>query len=122
MSTCVQWRLLFRVSNQKSLDKCLSYIRPLLGDGCKFSEGRPYWKDPDLWECDAVGPLLSRAPAEQAFACLLTAQRLASPWCVMGSFSAESAEGLSGVFAVDQNAGRSKVAGLTWASFDIVAA
>jgi hypothetical protein len=121
MAATVQWRLMFRVANRQALDKCLSRTLPLLGHKAEVGEGRPYWKIPELWECDVVVPTCGGTTAEQVLECLLVAQRLASGWHILGRLSAESADGFSGVFAAGQGGSASKVAGLEWASFDVTA-
>jgi hypothetical protein len=122
MASSVLWRLLFRVANRPAFDRCLARALPLLGDGRDVGEGRPYWKDPALWECGVVSRATAESAAEVVLGCLLAAQRLASGWYILGSLSAESAEGFSGVFAAGQSGGSSKVPGLEWASFDVVGA
>jgi hypothetical protein len=113
---------MFRVANRAAFDRCLARTLPLLGGGLEADEGRPYWKMPELWECNIVCPLTGGSVAEQVLACLLVAQRLASGWYVLGSLSAESAVGFSGVFSRGHNGSFSTVPGLEWASFDVVAA
>src|SRR5262245_32761608 len=122
MASSVQWRLIFRVANRAALDKCLARVLPVLGDGCEADAGRPYWKDPNLWECGVVCPATVESVAETVLGCLLAAQRLASGWYILGSPSADSADGFSGVFAAGQSGSASNVPGLEWASFDVVAA
>jgi hypothetical protein len=108
----VQWRLLFRVRHRCALDKCLVRTLPLFGSGVEVGECKPYWKIPGLWECHLVSPAPAGSTAEQVLACLLIAQSLAYGWYVLGSLSAESADGFSGVFAQGQGGASSKVVGL----------
>jgi hypothetical protein len=122
MTSSVQWRLMFRVANRAAFDKCLARVLPLLGEGCETDAGRPYWKDPDLWECGVVCPATVGSAAETVLGCLLAAQQLASGWHILGLLSADSADGFSGVFAAGQSGSASNVPGLEWASFDVVAA
>jgi hypothetical protein len=110
---------MFRVPDRSALDKCLARVLPLFGAGVRVGECRPYWKIPELWECRLVSPASANSVAEQVLGCLLVAQGLASGWYVFGSLLAESADGFSGVFAVGQGSGSSKVVGLEWASFDL---
>jgi hypothetical protein len=117
MASTVHWRLMFRVNNRAAIDKCLARVLPLLGLGCEPDEGRPYWKIPELWECNVAVPSAVGSPAEQVLECLLAAQRLASGWYIRGTLSVNSAEGFSGVFAADQNGASSHVVGMKWASF-----
>jgi hypothetical protein len=90
----------------------------LFGPGVEVGECKPYWKIPELWECSLVSPAAGSV-AEQVLGCLLVAQSLATGWYVLGSLSAESANGFSGVFALRQGSGYTKVVGLEWASFDL---
>jgi hypothetical protein len=122
MASTVQWRLMFRVANRPAFDKCLARTLPLLGPGAEVGEGRPYWKIPELWECDVASRAPGEMAAEQVLGCLLAAQRLASGWHILGSLSGDSADGFSGVFAAGQSGSASKVLGLEWASFQVVAA
>jgi hypothetical protein len=122
MATTVSWRLMFRVNDRKAFDKCLARVLPQLGSGVVASEGQQYWKIPELWECDVVGPELVGSVAEQVLGCLLFANRLASGWYVFGRLSADSALGFNGVFATGPSGAKSLVVGLEWASFDIVEA
>jgi hypothetical protein len=110
---------MFRVSDRDALDRCLAGVLPLFGPGVEVGECRPYWKVSELWECRLVSPASARSVAEQVLGCLLVAQGLASGWYVFGSLSADSADGFSGVFAVGQGTGSSKVVGVEWASFDL---
>ena len=121
MASTVQWRLMFRVANRAAFDKCLARTLPLLGAGCEAGDGRPYWKIPELWECAVVAPVAGESAAEQVMSCLLAAQRLASGWYILGTLSADSTEGFSGVFATGHSGSASKVSGLEWASFLVVA-
>src|SRR5579884_3889471 len=122
MASTVQWRLMFRVANRAAFDKCLARVLPLLGGGCEAGEGRSYWKMPELWECGVTAPATGASPAEQVLGCLLAAQRLASGWYILGTLSAECAEGFGGVFAAGQSGAASRIPGLEWASFDVVPA
>jgi hypothetical protein len=122
MTPSILWRLMFRVANRAAYEKCLTRTLPLLGVGCEADEGRPYWKVPELWECNVVCLLPGGSVAEQVLGCILAAQRLASGWYILGSLSAESAVGFSGVFSGGHNVSVSSVVGLEWASFDVVAA
>ncbi len=122
MAATIQWRLMFRVANRAAFDKCLARALPLLGAGCEGREGQPYWKVPELWECAVAAPVVGDSAAEQVLASLLAAQRLASGWYILGTLSAGCAVGFSGVFATGQSGSASKVVGLEWASFDVVAA
>ena len=81
--------------------------------------GRPYWKVTELWECELTTPSGDGSVADQVLLCLLSAQRLASGWFVLGPLSAEGADGFSGVFALGQSGASSHVAGLEWASFQL---
>src|SRR5436190_10145642 len=99
MASVIEWGLMFRVGNQAAFDKCLARVLPLLGPGCEPGEGRPYWKIPELWECNVRIPTQGRSVAEQVLACLMTAQRLAAGWYILGSLSSEDSNGFSGVFA-----------------------
>ena len=112
------WRLLFRVSDRGALDRCLARVLPVFGSGAEVGECKPYWKIPELGECRLVSPTAGSV-AEQVLGCLLVAQGLGSGWYVFGPLSAESVEGFSGVFALGQGRGSSKVVGLEWASFDL---
>src|SRR5580658_8713614 len=98
MSVSIHWRLMFRVKDQRALDRCLARTLPLFGGGVEVLERKPYWKIPELWECNLLSPVRAGTTAEQVLACLLTAMSLASGWYILGSLSAESAEGFSGVF------------------------
>jgi hypothetical protein len=120
MSVSIHWRLMFRVNDRRALDKCLARTLPLFGGGVKVGECRPYWKIPELWECNLVSPIPAGSTAEQLLACLLTAMSLATGWYILGSLSAESAEGFSGVFnAKGQGRASGPAVGLEWASFDL---
>lgn len=120
MALMVQWRLMFRVGNQAAFDRCLALTIPLFEATFKSTEGRPYWKVPELWECSVEVPLSGESTAELILESLLTSQRLATGWTILGSLSADCAVGFSGVFAAEKNEGASKVPGLEWASFDVV--
>jgi hypothetical protein len=91
----------------------------MLEPGIELGQCKPYWKESGLWECSIVSPAAVGSVAEQVFGCLMVAQSLANGWSIFGSLSAESANGFSGVFALGQESGSSKVAGLEWASFDL---
>jgi hypothetical protein len=120
MSMSIYWRLMFRVSNHRALDKCLARVLPLFGAGAAVGECKPYWKIPELWECNLVSLIPSEATAEQVLACLLTAKSLATGWYILGSLSAECADGFSGVFDAKGQGGASATAvGLEWASFNL---
>jgi hypothetical protein len=120
MSVTIHWRLMFRVSNRRALDKCLTRALPLFGPGVEVGECKPYWKIPELWECNLVSLVPAGPTAEQVLACLLTAKSLASGWYILGSLSAESADGFSGVFDAWSQGGTSgPTVGLEWASFHL---
>lgn len=120
MSVSIYWRLMFRVNDRRSLDRCLARTLPLFGSGIEVGECKPYWKMPELWECNLVSPVTTGSAAEQVLACLLTAMNLATGWYILGSLSAESAEGFSGVFnAKGQGSASGPAVGLEWASFDL---
>jgi hypothetical protein len=120
MPVSIYWRLMFRVSNRRALDKCFVRVLPLFGDDVEIGECKPYWKIPELWECNMVSLGPAGSTAEQVLACLLTATGLASGWYVLGSLSADSANGFSGVFdAKGQGRASGPAIGLEWASFDI---
>jgi hypothetical protein len=120
MSVSIHWRLMFRVSNRRALDKCLARTLPLFGGRVEVGECKPYWKIPELWECNVASFVPARSTAEQVLACLLTAKSLASGWYILGSLSAETAEGFSGVFDAKGQGGASGPAvGLEWASFHL---
>lgn len=120
MSVSIHWRLMFRVRHRRALDKCLARILPLFGGEVEVGECKPYWKTPDLWECNLVSLVLAGSTAEQVLSCLLTANSLASGWYILGSLSSESAAGFSGVFdAKGQGFVSGAAVGLEWASFDV---
>jgi hypothetical protein len=120
MSVSIYWRLMFRVSNRRALDKCLARVLPLFGGGVEVGECKPYWKIPELWECNLVSLVPAGSTAEQVLAGLLTAKNLASGWYVLGSLSADSADGFSGVFdAKGQGVASGPAVGLEWASFHV---
>jgi hypothetical protein len=120
MSVSIHWRLMFRVNDRRALDRCLARTLPLFGGGVEVGECKPYWKIPELWECNLMSPVPTGSTAEQVLACLLTATSLATGWYILGSLSAESAEGFSGVFnAKGQGIVSGAAVGLEWASFDI---
>ncbi len=120
MAVTIRWRLLFRVSNRRALDKCLARSLPLFGARVEVGECQPYWKLPELWECNLESPLPTGSTADQVLACLLIAKSLASGWYIFGSLSAESADGFSGVFDAKGHGGASGPAlGLEWASFHV---
>ncbi len=119
MPSAIHWQLKFRVRKQAAFDKCLARVVPLLGPGSVASDGQPYWKLPELWECTASTPVGGESVAVQVLECLLAANRLGTGWHVFGSLSAESAVGFTGVFSVRENGRSSRVAGLEWASFDL---
>jgi hypothetical protein len=120
MSISIQWRLMFRVSNRRALDKCLARVLPVFGNGVEIVDCRPYWKVPELWECNFLPLLPVGTAADQVLACLLTARSLASNWYILGSLSSESADGFSGVLDAKGQGGTTGAAvGLERASFDI---
>jgi hypothetical protein len=121
MPSTVHWRLMYRVSNRAAFDRCLARTVLLIDDGYSVGECGPYWKIPELWECALRTPVTTESVAEQIHACLTIAYRLASGWYVLGSLTAESANGFNGVFALGDNGARSYVVGLEWASFVLVA-
>src|SRR5262249_59789050 len=98
MSISICWRLMFRVNDRRALDRCLERTLPLFGGGIEVGECKPYWKIPELWECNLVSPVPAEPTAEQVLACLLTAMNLATGWYILGSLSAQSAVGLSRLF------------------------
>jgi hypothetical protein len=119
MTMLIQWRLMFRVSNRRAFDKCLARALPLFGSGVKLGECKPYWKIPELWECNLVSTVSPGSTADQVLACLLLCQSLASRWYIVGPRSAESAC-FSGVFDKRQGGTSSPLAWLEWASFELV--
>lgn len=119
MTLGIHWHLMFRVKNRVAFNKCLGRVLPILGDQHETSQGEPYWKCPELWECVVITPIAVGSIAEQVGVCLLVAQRLASGWSIVGSTTSESAEGFGGVFSLGHNNGASKLLGLEWASFYI---
>jgi hypothetical protein len=120
MSVSIHWRLMFHVSDRHALDKCLARVLPLFGDGVEVGECKPYWKIPEQWECNLVSLVRAESAAEQVLACLLTAKSLATGWYVLGSLSADSADGFSGLFDAKGQGGASGLAvGLAWASFHV---
>jgi hypothetical protein len=115
----INWRLMFRVNDRRALDRCLARTLPLFGSAVEVGECKPYWKIPELWECNLVSPVSTGSTAEQVLACLLVAMSLGSGWYILGSLSAETAEGFSGVFnANGQGSATGAAVGLEWASFD----
>jgi hypothetical protein len=121
MSVSIHWRLMFRVNDRPALDKCLARTLPLFGGGIEVGECKPYWKTPELWECNLVSLVPVGTTAEQVLTCLLTAMNVATGWYILGSLSAESAAGFSGVFNAKWQGSPSGLAvGLEWASFDLV--
>lgn len=118
----IHWRLMFRVNNRPALDRCLGRTLPLIGEGVEVVECMPYWKIPELWECDVVSPLPDGSAAEHVLACLLAAKRLAVGWLITGSLSTKTAEGFGGVFDAKSHGSPAGAAmGLEWASFRITA-
>ncbi|HEU4410671.1 MAG TPA: hypothetical protein VFS43_35780 [Polyangiaceae bacterium] len=109
------------MSNRAKFDRCLAHVLPFFGDGCEASEGQPYWKDPELWECSVKSPVSAGPVAEQVLGCLLAARRIALGWLTFGTLTAESAEGFMGVFAAGSSGATTWVPGLAWASFQMVA-
>jgi hypothetical protein len=92
----------------------------LFGEGVEVGECTPYWKIPELWECNLMSRIPSGTAAEQVLGCLLTAMSLGTGWYILGTLSAESAEGFSGVFnAKGQSSASGPAVGLEWASFDL---
>lgn len=123
MTPSILWRLMFRVANRAAFERCLARTLPLLGTGSEADEGHPYWKIPELWECNVVCPLPEGSVAEQVLTCILVAQRLATGWYILGSLSIESVVGFTGVFSRSSpNGSFSTVTGLEWASFDVIEA
>jgi hypothetical protein len=121
MSISIHWRLMFRVNDRRALDRCLSRTLPLFKGDVEVGECKPYWKIPGYWECNLMSPRGDGSTAEQILACLLIAMSLATGWYIVGPFSAESAEGFSGVFNIKGHGTPSGPAvGLEWASFDFV--
>ena len=120
MTVSIHWRLMFRVNDRRALDRCLARTLPLLGGSVEVGECKPYWKTPELWECNVVSPVRVGTAAEQVLACLLAAMNLATGWYILGSLSAESAEGFSGVFTAEgQGTVSGQAVGLEWASFGL---
>lgn len=119
MSLMIHWHLMFRVANKIAFNKCLSRVLQVLGDTHEASQGEPYWKRPELWECVVTTPIPECSVAEQVGLSVLLAQRIASGWAILGSPSSESAESFGGVFSLGHNNGASKALGLEWASFYI---
>jgi hypothetical protein len=120
MLVSIHWRLMFRVNDRRSLERCLTRTLPLLGGSVEVGECKPYWKIPELWECNLVSPVPDGSIAEQVLACLLAAMNLATGWYILGSLSAESAMGFSGVFSTEgQGSVSGPAVGLEWASFDL---
>src|SRR5262245_52893213 len=115
MSISIHWRLMFRVNDRRALDRCLARTLPLFGRGVQVGERKQYWKIPELWECSLVSPVLAGTAADQVLACLLTAMNLATGWYILGSLSAVSAEGFSGVFNSEgQGSALRAAVGLEW--------
>jgi|SRR5579883_338076 len=120
MSVVIHWRLMFRVSNHRALDKCLGRTLPLFGPDVDVGVCKAYWKIPELWECNLVSRVRAESTAEQVLACLLTAKSLASGWYILGALSAASADGFVGVFdSKVQGSASSQEVGLEWASFHL---
>src|SRR5262245_34165835 len=116
----LRWRLLFRVKDQVACKKCLAGVLQLLGPGSGPSEGRPYWKMPELWECDVSMTAPDGSTAEQVLWCLLAAGRIARGWYINGLPSADSVDGFVGVFSANDGGAASCVPGLEWASFELM--
>ena len=119
MPISVRWRLMFRVKDRSGLDKCLARTLPLFGDSVELGECKPYWKITELWECNLLSSVPDGNAAEQVFGCLLTATNLASGWHILGSLSADAADGISGVFDARNGSASGPAVGLEWASFDL---
>ncbi len=120
MRELIQWRLMFRVSNRSAFDKCLARTLPLFASGVELGECKPYWKIPELWECNLVSPVSPGSTAEKVLACLLLCQSLASGWYIHCPRSAESADCFFGVFDQRQGGSSSLLSWLEWASFTFV--
>ena len=116
----IHWRLMFRVSNQQAFDKCLTRTLPLLGSAVGIGECKPYWKIPELWECNLTSPVLPGTTAEQVLECLLICYRLAPVWHISGSLDANSVNSFTGVFDQRQGGVSSPLDWLEWASFRFV--
>lgn len=121
LAATVLWRLIYRVAHRNALDRCLARTLPLIVKPRVVEEGKPYWKDHSLWECTLKSPLEGEAVSEQVLECLLGAFRLGSGWHLTGSLDAESPVRLEGVFDLRQAGSTSRVVGLEWAHFDVVA-
>jgi hypothetical protein len=93
---------------------------PIFADSVKFGECKPYWKMPELWECNIESPVCVGTTGEQILGCLVVATRLATGWYILGTLSNESADGFSGVFNKEQGTVSGAAIGLEWASFDLV--
>jgi hypothetical protein len=119
MATKLHWRLLFRVNDPAAFNKCLARFLQLLGPGSEPSEGRPYWKIPELWERNVAATGPDGSTAEQVLWCLLAAGRIARGWHIHGLPSADSVDGLVGVFSARDGGFASRVPGLEWASFEL---
>src|SRR5947208_2688517 len=92
----------------------------LIRDRGRSRRVQTYWKMPELWECNLVSLVPASSTAEHVLTCLLTAKSLASGWYLLGSLSAQSADGFSGVFDAKSQGGVSAPAvGLEWASFHL---
>jgi hypothetical protein len=108
-----------RVANRAALDTCVARTLPLLAGPCHVRDSKRYWKIPELWESNVETTISQGSTAEQVLSCLVMAYNLATGWNILGSLSASSAHGFTGVFALGKT-GQSNVVGLEWASFDLV--
>lgn len=119
MPAMMTWRVMYRVANRRAFDGCLARTLEVIPNAEVVEDGKPYWKDPVLWECRLQSPLESDVPAERVLESLLIAFGLARGWHVGGSLDPETGTGLNGVFSL-KDGGNTPTVGLEWACFAVV--
>jgi hypothetical protein len=120
MPSTILWRLMYRVNDRSTLDKCLERTLAHFGNNAELGECKPYWKIPELWECTIRTHFESGTIADHVVHCLTIATRLASGWYVSGNISPENSVGFFGVFAKGKGHATDGFLGLEWASFDVL--
>jgi hypothetical protein len=116
----IGWRLMFRVKDRTKALRKVEEVRQAFGRDIEFSTSERYWKDESLWDCSVRVPGANGSAADLVFDCLVLAARLGSGWFIDGLGGDGGLAVFNGVFDASRS-GRPHVAGLVWASFDLIA-
>jgi hypothetical protein len=116
----IGWRLMFRVKDRAKAVRRIEEVRRAFGRDIEVSTSERYWKDEGLWDCWVRVAAADGSAADLVFDCLVLAARLGSGWYIGGLGGDGGLAVFNGVFDASRS-GRPHVAGLVWASFDLIA-